>query len=150
MPQFIPKQGQTDFTHIRRAPVINCVVRFERKILVVKRSSELNFYPNCWNGISGFLDDEKTIPEKVKEELREELGISDDHILSIKEAAMLEQEEPKYDKTWIVHPVLVEVDTDEVHLDWEGKEFAWVFPEEAKRYNLLPGFDRVLEAVMNI
>ena len=35
---FKPKPGQTDFTNIRWAPVINCVLKYENKILVVKRN----------------------------------------------------------------------------------------------------------------
>jgi len=54
--------------------------RYQNKILVVQRSKKLHFYPGYWNGISGFLDDQKNIEQKVKEELREELGITSRHI----------------------------------------------------------------------
>lgn len=74
-PKFKPKPGQVDFTNIRWAPVINCVVKHQDKILLVKRSKELNLYPGYWNGISGFLDDQRSLTEKVEEEIKEELGI---------------------------------------------------------------------------
>ena len=73
--KFTPKPGQVDYTNIRRAPVINCVLRYGDKILLVKRSAELRLYPNYWNGISGFLDDDRSVLEKVKDEIREETGI---------------------------------------------------------------------------
>ena len=145
MQKFQPKPGQIDYTNIRRAPVINCVVKYKDKILIIKRSASLNFYPNYWNGISGFLDDGRSVEEKAKDELREELGIAEQNILSIKQGGVFEQEEEKYGKLWVVHPVLIEVSHDRIILDWEAQDFKWIKVEEAVKYNLLPGFDRVLD-----
>lgn len=144
-PVFKPKPGQTDYTNIKRAPVINCVVKYKDKILLVQRSSNMKFYPGFWNGISGFLDDSKTVAEKVKDELQEELGVEEKNIVAITQGDIFEQEEQKYDKIWIVHPVLVEMGTDTIRLDWEAQHYQWVSLAEAKSFNLLPGFERVLE-----
>lgn len=141
---FRPRPGQVDFTNVRWAPVVNCVVKYKQKILLVERSASLRLYPGYWNGISGFLDDQKSLEEKVYEELREELGITKKHILSIRPGQVFDQDESKYKKTWIVHPVLVTVDTDEVKLDWEAKNYVWLKLSEAKELRLLPGFDKVL------
>ena len=54
---FTPRLGQTDYTDIYYCPVINCVVKYQDKILVVERHKSLYFHPRFWNGISGFLDD---------------------------------------------------------------------------------------------
>ena len=142
--KFKAKKGQVDFTHARFAPVINCVVRFRGKVLVVQRSENLNFYPGYWNGVSGFLDDSRSLEQKVKDELKEELGIHSKNIKRIKFGAIFDQEEPKYKKTWIVHPVLVEVSTDKIKLDWEAQNYIWIASSDAKKLKLLPGFDRVL------
>lgn len=143
---FTPKPGQVDFTDVRYCPVINCVVKYGRRILVVQRSAGLRLYPGYWNGITGFLDDAKGFEEKVREELREELGLKKGSILSIKRGAIFHQEAPKYRKTWIVHPVLVTVDTDDVRFDWEAEHHRWVLPREASKLKLLPGFDQVLRS----
>ena len=142
--KFKAKPGQVDFTNVRWAPVINCVLKYKNKILVVQRSRDLNFYPGYWNGISGFLDDKKSLTEKVAEELREELGIPKNKILKIKLGEIFDQEELKYKKTWIVHPVLVEVKTDKIKLDWEAKNYQWLSLNEIKKLKLLPGFNLVL------
>jgi len=105
----------------------------------------MNFYPGYWNGISGFLDDHRSLEQKVRDELREELGIAKNKIKSIKLGEIFHQNEPKYKKTWIVHPVLVEVTTNKVRLDWEAQDYRWVAPQEAKKLKLLPGFDTVLD-----
>lgn len=142
---FKPKPGQIDYTNVRWAPVINCVLRHKNKFLVVQRSKELNFYPGYWNGISGFLDDKRSLTEKVADEIREELGLPKSKIQQIRLGQIFDQEEPKYKKTWIVHPVLVEVKTEKVKLDWEARNYKWVTLRETKKLDLLPGFDEVLK-----
>lgn len=147
VPEFKPKPGQVDYTRARWAPVINCVVKYRGKILLVRRSRRLHFYPGYWNGISGFLDDKRALKGKVEDELKEEVGIPARAIRRIRLGKIFHQDAAKYGKTWIVHPVLVEVKTDQVRLDWEAQDYRWVGVEEANTFNLLPGFDRVLEAV---
>src|SRR3989338_10296573 len=125
-PKFKAKPGQIDYSKARWAPVVNCVLKYKNKILLVERSKELSFYPGYWNGISGFLDDGRSLKEKVEGELREEIGIPKSKIKSVKLGQIFDQEEPKYKKTWIVHPVLVEVKTDKVKLDWEARNYKWI------------------------
>jgi ADP-ribose pyrophosphatase YjhB (NUDIX family) len=143
--KFKPRPGQVDFTNIRWAPVVNCVLKYKDKILIVKRSKSLRLYPGYWNGISGFLDDRKSLKEKILEELKEEIGLGEKHVISIRPGQIFDQEEPKYKKTWVVHPALVNVNTDKVKLSWEAKNYMWLTLREAKRLRLMPGFDLVLK-----
>lgn len=146
MEKFKPKRGQVDFHDIRWAPVINCVLKYRGKILLVRRNSDMHFYPGYYSGISGFLDDHQSLEEKVAEEIREELGMPKNKIKKIKLGAILEQDAPKYRKTWIVHAISVDVATDEIRLNWEAEKYRWVKPAEAKKLKLLPGFEKVLKA----
>ncbi len=143
-PTFKPKDGQIDYTNIRYAPVINCVVRHNDTILIVQRNPNMRLYPNLWNGISGFLDDGRSIEEKVHDELREELGFVMRDVISMQRGPIFDQEEENYRKTWIVHPILVDVRTDKVQLNWEAQSYQWIKIEDAKTFELLPGFDKVL------
>ena len=145
--KFKPKPGQIDYTEVHWVPVINCVLNYKGKVLVVQRSENLAFYPSYWNGISGFLDDKKTLKQKVKEELKEELGIGGKEIKSICVGEIFHQEALGYKKTWIVHPVLVKVRTDKVKLNWEAKDYKWIRLRDAKKLKLLPGFEKVLEKI---
>ncbi|HUD04170.1 MAG TPA: NUDIX domain-containing protein [Candidatus Paceibacterota bacterium] len=142
--KFKPRKEQVDFTHIRWAPVINCVLKYKNKILLVQRSKNMRLYPEYWNGISGFLDDDKSLEQKVWQELKEEVGLAKKNIISIHPGIILNQDEPKYKKTWIVHPVLVNINTEKIKLDWEAQNYQWVTLEKAKKLKLLPGFDKVL------
>lgn len=147
MKKFRPKPGQVDFTNIRWAPVINCVLKYKNKILIVERNKEMRLYPGYWNGISGFLDDNKSLKEKIEEELKEEVSLNKKNIISINLGQIFNQEESKYKKTWIVHPVLVEVNTDKIKLDWEAQNYKWVKIIELKKFKLLPGFDLVIKSL---
>lgn len=144
-PKFQLKPGQIDYSKARWAPVINCVLKYKNKLLVVQRSQELFFYPGYWNGVSGFLDDQRSLKQKISDELREELGIQKLEIKLIRLGKIFDQEAPKYKKTWIVHPVLVEVGTDIIKLDWEAINYKWLTLREVKKLQLLPGFDEVLK-----
>ncbi len=148
--KFKLKRGQVDFHNIRWTPVVNCVVKHENKILLVQRSKDLHFYPGYWNGISGFLDDAKSLAEKVCDELREELGIQNRDIISMELGEIFDQEEPRYRKTWIVHPVLVRVKTNKIKLDWEAKNYVWINFSRARKLKLLPGFDMMLKKILRL
>jgi NADH pyrophosphatase NudC (nudix superfamily) len=147
-PSFTPSDGQVDYTNIRYCPVINCVLKYQDKILLVQRSQDLRLYPGYWNGISGFLDDNKSVEEKVNEELADEAGVTKANIVSIQPGNVLIQESQEYKKTWLVFPVLVEVNTDQIKLDWEASSHLWLSVEEAKKLKLLPGFYEVLSELL--
>lgn len=125
--------------------MINCVLKHENKILVVKRSKENNIYPGLWNGVSGFLDDRKSLEEKVYEEIWEEAGIKKKNIISIKLGKIFDQEDKKFKKTWVVHPISIRVKTNEIKLDWEAQEYKWLDQKEIGKLKLMPGFRQVLE-----
>lgn len=143
-PIFTPKTGQLDYTNIRRVPVINCVVRHDGGILLVKRSAKMQSYPSYWNGVSGFLNDGGSILQKAHNELRQELGIAESRIALMTEGEVFEYKDEDSDRVWIVYPVLIEITTGEITLDWKAQEYQWVTVEEARSFHLLPGFEKVL------
>lgn len=147
-PVFVPRKGQVDYTNIRYCPVVNCVLQYDGKVLLVQRNKELQLYPGYWNGISGFLDDAKSVEDKVHEELAEELHLSSESIISMHRGQVVVQEAEEYHKTWIVFPVRVEVNTDQIGLDWEAETHQWMPIAEARKRNLLPGFDQVLATLL--
>jgi len=145
--KFVPEDGQVDFSGARYCPVINCVVEHQGKILLVKRSKDMRLYPNYWNGISGFLDDNKNLEDKVKEELAEELDIKAEKIQQITQKPVLIQEALEYKKTWIVFPMHVVVATGHYKLNEEASEAKWLTLDQARGLKLLPGFSEVLDEI---
>ncbi len=148
--KFKPKLGQVDFTNIRWCPVINCVLEYDGKFLIVQRSAGMRLYPSYWNGLSGFLDDNKSLEQKVFQELKQEVGLNKKDIISINVGQIFEQDAPKYKKTWIVHPVLIKVKTDKIKIDWEAQNYKWEHINKIREMQLLPGFDKVLDGVANL
>jgi 8-oxo-dGTP pyrophosphatase MutT (NUDIX family) len=143
-PVFVPRPGQVDYTHIRYAPVLNAVVVCRGKVLLLQRSSGMRSYPNHWCGVSGYLDDDRPVEDKARQEMLEEVGITTDEILSMQRGTVLLQEAPEYRKSWLVVPVLVRVRNRRYRLDWESRAAGWFSMDEATNLPLLPGFDAVL------
>ena len=152
-PKFIPKPGQVDYTNIRYCPTINCIIKCNDEFLLLKRSPDLNLYPGLWNGVSGFLDDHQDIQDKVREELKEELNILEDKISSIKVFNPFYIEGKEYDKTWIVFPVLVEINSKDLKIDFEHSEYKWFKIDEyqniAKSYKIISDIPIILNIVFS-
>lgn len=148
VPKFAPHKDQVDYTNARWAPVVNSVIVFDNKVLLLKRNEKLRFYPGYWNGVSGFLDDKLSLEDKVKNEISEELGVEEGSIDSIQLCDIFDQEDPEYDKTWIVHAVLVKITTDAISLDWESEQYKWVEQSDIQNYDLVTGFDRVVDVAL--
>ncbi len=151
MSNFIAKPGQVDYTNVRYAPVINIVLAYGREILLVQRSQVLRTYPGYWSGISGYLDDQQSLKEKVYSELLEEANIPTAAVGEVILANIFHQEALEYHKTWIVHAILARLNDartkSQIELDWEAEQYAWVDIDAVSEWNVLPGFIDVLAAV---
>ena len=67
LPKF--EDGRIDYTSSKKAPILLCFVKFQEKILLVKRSNKVGNYQGKWNVVAGFIDEPKPLKEKVLEEL---------------------------------------------------------------------------------
>ncbi|MEK7628223.1 MAG: NUDIX domain-containing protein [Patescibacteria group bacterium] len=145
---FTPRAGQIDFTHARVCPVVHCIVESELGLLLVQRSKNHPSYPGYWSGITGFLDDGKSVTEKALEEIGEELGYSAPAVDDIQIDRPLLLEDVSNQKTWLTVPVFVRVRHAQVVLDWEADTFAWMSYEKAcGMSNLMPGTQIVLQSI---
>ena len=149
-PVFVPRRGQVDYTHIRYAPVLNAVVVCRGKVLLLQRSSGMRSYPNHWCGISGYLDDHRSVEDKARQEMLEEVGITADRIRSMQRGTVLLQEAPDYGKSWLVVPILVRVADRHYRLDWESQAAGWFSMTEAMSLPLLPGVEAVIAKYRNV
>ena len=145
-PLFVTQLGQVDYTHVRYAPVLNA----RGKVLLLQRSSGMRSCPNHWRGISGYLDDDRSVEEKARQEMLKEVGIAADRILSTQRGVVLLQEAPKCGKSWLVVSVLVCVRDRRYRLDWESQAADWFSMIEAMRLPLLPGFEAVIAQYRNV
>jgi isopentenyldiphosphate isomerase len=140
----------TDYTHARSAPVLVIFVKFRDKFLIVKRSDKMLTYKNLWSCLAGFVDDEKTMEEKVTFEIEEELGLKKTDIKSIKAGETYLFVDKNLDREWIRHVFLVEISTPTIELSWEHTEYVWINKEEIKNYETTPGFAEDLEKITKL
>lgn len=142
--------GRIDYSNSDTAPVITVFVRYKDKILLMKRSDKVRTYKGKWNTVAGYLDELRPIREKVLEEVREELGIGKDNVLSIRLGKSYKFTDNQANKTWIVHPILVELKTKPaIKLDWEHTEYKWIKPEKLKEFDTVPKLEKSLENALN-
>jgi hypothetical protein len=96
-----------DYTHIRYAPVLERGRVCQGKVLLLQCSSGMRSYPNHWCGISGYLNDHRSVEDNVRQEMLEEVAITADRILSMQRGTVLLQEARDQSKSWLVVPLLV-------------------------------------------
>jgi len=146
LPRF--PDGRIDYSRSDRAPVVTCFIQFEGKILLLKRSDRVHTYQGKWNTVAGYLDEPKTIRQKAIGELEEELGIQHHNISRITLGLSYEFFDPGANKSWLVHPVLVELKKrPQIKLDWEHTEFKWISPHEIGLYDTVPRLEESLKRV---
>ncbi len=57
--------------------------------------------------------------------------------------------DPDEQKTWLVHPVLVELkQRPKIKLDWEHTDYKWITPDELTTYDTVPKLAESLKRVL--
>ena len=149
LPRF--KDGRIDYSKSSKAPVLTCVIKYKSRILLLKRSNKVGTYKGKWQVVAGYLDELKPLKEKVLEELKEELKVSEKLIKKITYGKRFSFKDKKINKTWIVHPVLAELkQRPKINLSEEHTEYKWIFPEEIKKYDTVPNLKKSLKAVLSM
>jgi ADP-ribose pyrophosphatase YjhB (NUDIX family) len=138
----------TDYTYARSAPVIIIFVKYRDKFLLVKRSEKMLTYQGLWSCLAGFVDDDKSMEEKVVFELEEELGLKKDDVKEIKTGDTYLFVDKDLDREWIRHLFLVEITNPNIKLSWEHSELVWTTAEEAKNCETTPGFSEDLAKIL--
>ena len=144
LPHF--SDGRINYSNSDEAPTVVAFLKYKNEMLVLKRSNKVRTHEGKWSVVAGYLDELKPVSKKIIEEIKEETGIGEDKIRSLKMGEVRKFYDDK--KTWISHPFLIELkEKPEVELDWEHTDFEWVKIEKAKRYLSEPfsqGLSRIL------
>lgn len=141
--------GRIDYTNSKKAPVLNCFVEHNGKVLLLKRSNKVLVYKGLWNSVGGYLDEPCSLEQKIEEELREELGIEKSNIKEIKIAKHYELPDESVDRTWIIFPALAKLENKpKIKLDWEHTAYEWIDPREISNYQTVTGLEKILARVL--
>ena len=148
MSEKLPKfpDGRIDYTNAETCLVISIFIRCKNEILILKRSDKVGSFRGKRNTVSGYMDEPKSIIEKAFEEIKEELGISPEFIYSIKIGKKYKTKMSGIKKTWIVHPVVVELkEKPDLKLDWEHTEFRWIKPQQIKDFDVVDKLEKAFK-----
>lgn len=140
----------TDYTHARSAPVIVMFVKYRDKFLLARRSEKMLTYQGLWSCLAGFVDDDKSLEDKVVFEIEEEIGLTRDDIKEIKQGDTYLFVDDTLDREWIRHLFFVEITNPNVKLSWEHSEMVWASAEEIKNYETTPGLHEDLEKILKL
>lgn len=140
----------TDYTNARSAPVIVIYVKYRDKWLLVKRSDRHLTYQGMWSCLAGFVDDEKSMEEKVKFEIEEELGLKQTDIKQIKQGETYLFVDKTLDREWIRHLFFVEITNPNLNLSWEHSEYVWILADDVEKYETTPGFSDDLKKIVTL
>jgi isopentenyldiphosphate isomerase len=147
LPRFL--DGRINYSNSDIAPVITIFIRFNGKILILKRSNKVSTYRGKWNTVAGYLDEPVPIIKKILEEISEEIGVSEKIVKSHSLGKTYKFTDLEINKTWIVQPALVELnEKPEIKLDWEHIDYKWIKPDEIKEFDIVPNIDKSLRMIM--
>jgi isopentenyldiphosphate isomerase len=144
----LPKldDGRIDYTNSDIAPVLTVFITYNNKILILKRSDKVLTFKGKWNTVAGYLDELKSLNEKIHEELREEVGILPDNIKSYHFGESYKFTDSYSNRTWIIYPILIElINEPEIKLDWEHTEYKWIIPSDIVKYDTVPNAAKSLK-----
>lgn len=129
---------------LERREVVTAFLRHGGKVLLVRRSDRVGSYRGRWAGISGYLEEPDALAQALRE-IREETGLTEDHVRLAATGRTLEVPAPELGVLWVVHPFLFDIeDPGAIRLDWEHLELNWVAPEEVGSYATVPSLAEAL------
>ncbi|NVM30309.1 MAG: NUDIX pyrophosphatase [Candidatus Helarchaeota archaeon] len=134
----------TDIRH-----VVTSFLRFQGKILLLQRSSRVGTYQGQWAGCSGYIEGNEVPYDRAIIEIWEETKLTEDQVTLIKKGDPIEIIDEGKGITWIVHPFLFEIVTDQIQLDWEHKNYKWIPPDELSNFQTVPKLKETYEQVQN-
>ncbi|MFC1968390.1 NUDIX domain-containing protein [Chloroflexota bacterium] len=122
----------------------------ENEILILLRSERVSTYPGKWAGISGSLDNNKTVDEQAIVEIEEETGLSREHIQLIKKGKPLLFDDEDLKVRKVIYPYLFHIENrNRVKIDWEHRQLKWIKPEDIDKYDTMPKLKETLAQVLS-
>ena len=128
--------------------VVTCILLYEDKMLLLKRSNQVSTYQGQWAGVSGYVEPGDDVRERAIIEITEEIGLRRDQVQLITQGEPIEFYDPGETQRWCVHPFLFSTCTNKVTLDWEHDDYAWVSATQLDNYNTVPKLKETVQQLL--
>ncbi|OPY31827.1 MAG: hypothetical protein A4E32_01431 [Methanomassiliicoccales archaeon PtaU1.Bin124] len=135
--------GSVSLIGLDETAVVTCVMEYEGRYLIVKRSDKVSTNKLKWAGISGYIEKGETPLETAYKEISEEVQMENPKLIRILPVIHIRAE----GRSWAIHPFHFQAPTDKVVLDWEATDYKWVTLAEADTYDLVNGFRQLLKDI---
>lgn len=122
----------------------------ENEVLILLRSQHVSTYPGKWGGISGSLENNRTVDEQALVEIEEETGLSRDDLKLIKKGNPLLLNDENLNLRKVIHSYLFHIeDRSKIKIDWEHEQMKWIKPEDIDNYKAMPKLKETLAQVLS-
>ena len=135
---------------MRYTNIVTSIIKYQEKILLLKRSNKVKTMKNVWSGVSGIIENDDESPlSRAKIEIFEETGINEKEIKLLKSIEQIKIESAQYkNHEWNIFPFLFKAKNPEIKLNWENSDFSWVKPSEIKNYETVPELEKILFSLL--
>lgn len=137
-------RGRIDVPAVVVKPVVSVFLRNRGRVLVVRRGERVGSFQGKWSAVSGYIEGREAPRRRALQEVREETGI--------RGARFRAEAEPLYTRlgttAFRVHPLLFDVPSRRVQLDWENVDYRWIRPADLADLETVPRLADVLERLL--
>ena len=132
--------------------IVTSFLKFQDKILILRRNEHASAYKWGWGGVSGFLEKGENPIDRAMSGIKEETKLAGKDFELIREGASFSFKDKDEDVEikWIIHPFIFRVKTNDIKIDEKHFDLLWIRPEELSQYFTVPklkeSLRRVLEA----
>ena len=131
---------------MRYTNIVTSIIKYQEKILLLKRSNKVKTMKNMWSGVSGLIENDDESPlSRAKIEIFEEIGIVEKNIELLKSNPQTKIDSIQYkNHIWNIFPFLFKVEKPGIKLNWENSEFVWIDPNDIVNYKTVPALKQIL------
>ncbi len=123
------------------------IIEKDGKFLVLKRSPDKDFAPNCWEPVTGRLEEAENPEDGILREIEEEIGIKTKIAMPV-DTSFFYRGSKEFPMVFIVFWCKYIDGT--VKLGWEHTEYKWITPDEAFDELTLDHFHHMFKRILKL
>jgi len=121
--------------------VVNAIVEYKGKFLILKRSSSSSIHPGKWAFPGGKIIPGESVIEALKREIKEETSLEIENTKEFISDYIFKRPKGTYTLGLCF---LVRAKSDKVNLSRGFSQYSWIKQEELKQYNHIEGLQEEL------